>query len=40
MSMQQELAKATAKAEDSVKSKVDLLTKATAKKREHRGNAS
>jgi len=33
-------AKATAKAEDSEKSKDDLLTKATAKKREHRGSVS
>jgi len=28
-----------AKAKDSIKSKDDLLTKATAKKREHRGSA-
>jgi len=33
-------AKAIAKAKDSVKTKHDLLTKATAKKREHRGSAS
>jgi len=33
-------AKATAKAENFVKSKHDLLTKATAKKREHRESAS
>jgi len=33
-------AKTVAKAEDFVKSKYDLLTKAIAKKREHRGSAS
>jgi len=33
-------AKATAKTKDSVESKHDLLTKATAKKREHRESAS
>jgi len=33
-------AKATAKAENSIKSEDDLLTKAAAKKREHRGSAS